>query len=879
MSQLSRDELENSASSRIPAEKDDGNQEYKLKLTSDKGQHRIDQMTTQMRFRVEEGSGEAIYTVGVTDSGGVIGLTEEEYKETYDILQKVAKNNNYTLTLLTENKVDSERTMYEFLVREHNETKYVDVKIACAGNVDSGKCFKKGTLVRKYDSSLEAVENIKKGDLLMGDDNDARIVLKTTTGYGRMYKVEPLYGEPFVVNKNHILCFKTNYNSHLYFDENDNRYAVRTLRLINQRPVAHTQYFPIGRLMLKPLSKEDAYACAKRYLDESKDIVKKGDVIELSVEEYANLNRETQNCLKLYRLPVEYKKRDMKYDPYEVGTWLGDTPNVSLGINIVYDEVSEDYKYNCIDVRKELLAGMIDSCGYIKDNKYILRIENETLTSDIIEIAHSLGYTCYKNERGIVIHGEELPTKVVKGTIKEPNLIPIKNIFVQAYQDYIGFEVDGNGRFFLKDYIVTHNSTLLGVLLSGKNDDGRGKARLSVFNFAHEVTSGRTSSVAQHILGFDGSGNVMNYNDELGRKKTWPDIVKNSDKIITFFDLCGHEPYLKTTIMGLTSQIPDLVFILVGANMGVTKMTKEHMFLCLSLKIPFVIILTKIDICENRQNVLKETVQDIKKLLKSPGIRRIPCEVKTHEDVMLASKNVNSFSVVPMFRISNVSGHGIDTLRSFLNLFHKRPQVNENDNKIELHVEQTFYVTGVGTVIGGQLITGKIRIGDRLLIGPNNNEYKSTTVKSIHVKRVSVEETDCGRYVCLALKKTDRDSVHRGNVLLSVVDHPYQVYEFEAEIAVLKTHSTTIKPGYQPVIHTWSIRQIAQILWIGNKTCNRKGIEDNILRTGDKATVKFRFCYRPEYVKEGFRILLAEGRVKVIGKITNVTKIKCPIGK
>ena len=47
-------------------------------------------------------------------------------------------------------------------------------------------------------------------------------------------------------------------------------------------------------------------------------------------------------------------------------------------------------------------------------------------------------------------------------------------------------------------------------------------------------------------------------------------------KIITFFDLCGHEKYLKTTILGLTSQFPDLTFILVGGNMGITKITKEQ---------------------------------------------------------------------------------------------------------------------------------------------------------------------------------------------------------------------------------------------------------------------------------------------------------------
>lgn len=71
-----------------------------------------------------------------------------------------------------------------------------------------------------------------------------------------------------------------------------------------------------------------------------------------------------------------------------------------------------------------------------------------------------------------------------------------------------------------------------------------------------------------------------------------------------FFDLCGHEKFLRTTILGLTSTFPDLCLILVGANMGINKMTQEHIFLCVTMKIPFAIFITKIDICVNRDNIL-----------------------------------------------------------------------------------------------------------------------------------------------------------------------------------------------------------------------------------------------------------------------------------
>jgi len=110
-------------------------------------------------------------------------------------------------------------------------------------------------------------------------------------------------------------------------------------------------------------------------------------------------------------------------------------------------------------------------------------------------------------------------------------------------------------------------------------------------------------------MGFDAWGSEIT--------GSWPEIVRKSNKIISFYDLAGHKKYLKTTINGLTTSFPDLAIIMVGANMGVTMLTREHLFLCVALKIPFIVIASKIDICKNRRNVLKETLTKIKKILNS----------------------------------------------------------------------------------------------------------------------------------------------------------------------------------------------------------------------------------------------------------------------
>ena len=276
------------------------------------------------------------------------------------------------------------------------------------------------------------------------------------------------------------------------------------------------------------------------------------------------------------------------------------------------------------------------------------------------------------------------------------------------------------------------------------------------------------------------------------------------------------------------------------------------------------------DICEERKNILNETIQNINKLLKLPGIRRMPITVKSKEDIIICSKNIYSESIVPVFHVSNVTGQGIEDIKSFLNLVGKRPHTNSDSGNVEYYIDSSFSVTGVGTVIGGHLINGTIKVGDKLLMGPNNGTYVTVTVRSIHCKRVPLQIVSQGSYVCLGLKKIDRKKIRKGSVLISMTSPQILTNEFKAEINVLRSHSTTISPGYEPVLHACSIRQSVRLKLVEDKTNARnsnKIDEDNILRTGDRAVVTFEFRSQPEFLKSGTRILLAEGRTKVVGVV------------
>ena len=105
------------------------------------------------------------------------------------------------------------------------------------------------------------------------------------------------------------------------------------------------------------------------------------------------------------------------------------------------------------------------------------------------------------------------------------------------------------------------------------------------------METGRTSSVSQQIMGFTSTGKVTNHKDiDLDRSLSWGEIVKEAAKVVTFFDLAGHEKYLKTTVAGMIGPSPDYCMLMLGANMGVQRMTKEHLGLAVNLALPAFVV-------------------------------------------------------------------------------------------------------------------------------------------------------------------------------------------------------------------------------------------------------------------------------------------------
>lgn len=403
-------------------------------------------------------------------------------------------------------------------------------------------------------------------------------------------------------------------------------------------------------------------------------------------------------------------------------------------------------------------------------------------------------------------------------------------------------------------------STMLGVLVKGGLDDGRGKMRVNLFRHKHEIESGRTSSVGMEIMGFDSKGEVVS-STVPGRKLSWEEIGRRSAKVISFTDLAGHEKYLRTTVFGMLSSEPNYCLLMVAANNGLVGMSKEHLGIAVALNVPIMVIITKIDICP--PNILQETITQLTKILKSPGARKIPIFIKDRETCINTATQFVSRRICPIFQVSNVTGECVDLVRTFLNIL---PHHGNYDPEapFEFHVNDTFSVPFVGTVVSGVVKSGVLHSGDTVLVGPDSlGQFITTKVRSIERKRIPVPGCAAGQSASLALRNVRRKDVRKGMVVLPRIDPaapPPKVYrEFIAEVLIL-SHATTIKTKYQAMLHVGPVSQ----------TCAIIDIDRSYIRTGDRATVAFRFVQRPEYLTVGERILFREGRTKGLGIVKAV---------
>ncbi|WP_299233958.1 GTPBP1 family GTP-binding protein [Natronomonas sp.] len=393
-------------------------------------------------------------------------------------------------------------------------------------------------------------------------------------------------------------------------------------------------------------------------------------------------------------------------------------------------------------------------------------------------------------------------------------------------------------------------STLVGSLVTGSPDDGQGGTRSFLDVRPHEMERGLSADLSYGVYGFDDEGAVRMDNPH--RKSDRARIVEEADRLVSFVDTVGHEPWLRTTIRGIVGQKLDYGLLVVAADDGPTKTTREHLGILLATELPTIVAVTKADAVTDER--VEEVEREVEELLRN--VDRTPLSVERY-GVEAAIEEINE-QVVPVVTTSAVTMSGLSVLDE---LFERLPKTGTEPGEFSMYVDRTYNVTGVGTVASGTIRSGRIEAGDELLAGPlADGTFRPVEARSIEMHYHRVEEASAGRIVGIALKGIDEPELERGMVLLPRSAEPAAVREFEADVMVLN-HPTRIDDGYEPVVHLETVSETASIHPEGGQ-----------LLPGDTGTARIRFKFRPYAVEEGQRFVFREGSSKGVGTVTGVTE-------
>jgi elongation factor 1-alpha len=305
----------------------------------------------------------------------------------------------------------------------------------------------------------------------------------------------------------------------------------------------------------------------------------------------------------------------------------------------------------------------------------------------------------------------------------------------------------------------------------------------------------------------------------------------------TIIDAPGHRDFVKNMVTGASQA--DAAILVVSAKkgefeagIGATGQTREHAFLLRTMGVnQLVIAINKMD--DPSVNYSKERYEEVKKgvldLLKQLGypvdkIRVVPISAWYGDNLIERSKNMPWYTGPTL----------VEALDEFT--IPPRPV----DKPLRIPIEAVYSITGVGTVPVGKVESGRLRVGDTVVVMPSG---KKGEVRSIETHHTPIQEALPGDNIGFNIKGIAKEDVKRGDVVGHVSNPPTVANSFIARIFVIY-HPTSIAVGYTPVMHIHTATVATKFEEIQKKLDIRTGatIEENpkFIKQGDAAIVKLR---------------------------------------
>ncbi len=293
----------------------------------------------------------------------------------------------------------------------------------------------------------------------------------------------------------------------------------------------------------------------------------------------------------------------------------------------------------------------------------------------------------------------------------------------------------------------------------------------------------------------------------------------------TIVDCPGHRDFVKNMITGASQA--DAAVLVCAAKEGVQSQTKEHVFLARTLGITQLIVaLNKMDEVNYDKARYDAVKADLGNLLKMVGYK--PDEINFIPTSAFKGDNLAKPS-------ENTKWYTGPTLLAALDLL----KVPEKPVSLPLRipVQDSYTISGIGTVPVGRVETGKMKPGDKIVFMPAKAVGE---VKSIEMHHQEIKEALPGDNIGWNVRGVDKKDIRRGDVCGHTEKPPVVAEEFTAQIVVLQ-HPSAIASGYTPVIHCHTAQVAGTITAILKKLDPKSGQvtaeNPDFIKAGDAAVV------------------------------------------
>ena len=298
-----------------------------------------------------------------------------------------------------------------------------------------------------------------------------------------------------------------------------------------------------------------------------------------------------------------------------------------------------------------------------------------------------------------------------------------------------------------------------------------------------------------------------------------------SGQHIGIVDVPGHEKFVKNMVAGATGI--DIVVMVIAADEGVMPQTKEHMEICtlLGVKHGFV-VLTKTDLVD--EEWLELAMEDVKDFIRGTFLDDTP--------------------IIP---VSSTTGDGIPEFIQTLDELSVNIPERTSAGLFRLPVDRVFTMKGFGTVITGTLISGRIQVGDTIMIYPSKITSK---VRGIQVHNHRVNTAEAGMRTAINFQGLEKASVSRGDILANpgALTSGYMV---DVSLNFLSSNSKPAKNRMLVRFHTGTSEVMGNLILLDKEE----------LSPGDTTVAQLRLDSPVALVKDDRFVLRSYSPVRTIG--------------